>query len=47
VGSVDFSRDAGLTDKTKSMSAAEWGDLIQVETWNKFRVWFFGVYEGQ
>lgn len=29
MGSVDFSRDAGLADKPKSMSTAMSGDLIQ------------------
>ena len=31
MGSVDFSRDVGLADKSKSMSAADWGDLEQVQ----------------
>lgn len=43
MGSVDFSRGAGLADKSKSMSTAEWGDLIpeQLGTSSGFDCWRF------
>lgn len=43
MGSVDFSRDAGLADKSKSMPAAEWGELIreQFGTSSGFDCWGF------